>query len=163
MSYVGKVLQPGETVLARGEYHWIIYMKAVWLFVIGIVVFLMLKAGVDPDAASGPSNPAAPALAALASLAFVIMAGIALLRAWFMKRTTELAITDRRVIFKTGFIRRITAEMNMDKVETVNVNQSVLGRILNYGTIHIRGTGAGIEHLHQISHPLEIRTAVTAK
>jgi hypothetical protein len=45
------------------------------------------------------------------------------------------------------FIRRHTAEMNMDKVESVTVTQSILGRMLDYGTIHVRGTGVGIEHL----------------
>ena len=76
---------------------------------------------------------------------------------------TELAVTDRRVIFKTGFVRRRTVEMNMDKVETVDVDQSILGRILGYGTIHVLGTGSGIEHLRQVAHPLELRSAITAK
>ena len=57
---------------------------------------------------------------------------------------TELSVTNHRVIYKTGFIRRHTVEMNMDKVETVNVDQTILGRILGYGTIHVLGTGQGI-------------------
>jgi uncharacterized membrane protein YdbT with pleckstrin-like domain len=66
------------------------------------------------------------------------------------------------VIYKRGFIWRHTVEMNMDKVETVNVDQSILGRILSYGTIHILGTGQGIESLHGIGSPVAVRNAITA-
>ena len=61
----------------------------------------------------------------------------------FRRWTTELSVTNHRVIYKRGFIRRHTVEMNMDKVETVNVDQSILGRIAGYGTIHVLGTGQG--------------------
>ena len=63
--------------------------------------------------------------------------------AWITYRSTELAVTNRRVIFKTGLIRRRTVEMNMDKVETVDVDQTLFGRLLGYGTVHVRGTGSG--------------------
>ena len=67
--------------------------------------------------------------------------------AWFIRWITEIAVTDQRVIYKRGFICRQTAEMNMDKVESVDVDQSILGRLLDYGTIHVeRARGAGIEH-----------------
>src|SRR5262249_5051227 len=82
---------------------------------------------------------------------------------WLVRRTTEIAVTDRRVIYKTGLIRRHTTEMNMDKVESVLVDQSVIGRLLNYGTIHVRGTGVGIENLHYISSPISFRNTVLAK
>jgi uncharacterized membrane protein YdbT with pleckstrin-like domain len=81
-----------------------------------------------------------------------------------MRRTgTELAVTDRRVIYKRGLIRRHTVEMNMDKVESVDVDQSVLGRIFNYGDVTIRGTGASLEPLHMIEDPLTFRSHVTAR
>jgi uncharacterized membrane protein YdbT with pleckstrin-like domain len=53
--------------------------------------------------------------------------------------------------------------MNMDKVESVSVNQSILGRILDYGTLHVLGTGQGIEHLHRIAQPLALRAAIIAR
>jgi uncharacterized membrane protein YdbT with pleckstrin-like domain len=68
--------------------------------------------------------------------AFVLFAGFAVLTAikeWLEQWITEIAVTDRRVIYKTGLIRRQTAEMNMDKIESVKVDQSLLGRLLNYG------------------------------
>jgi uncharacterized membrane protein YdbT with pleckstrin-like domain len=80
--------------------------------------------------------------------------------AWFICWITEFAITNIRVIYKRGFIARHTAEMNMDKVESVDVDQSVPGRILGYGTIHVLGTGQGIEHLHRIGSPIQLRNAI---
>ena len=71
-------------------------------------------------------------------------------------------MTDRRVVYKTGLIRRHTIEMNMDKVESVNVDQSILGRIFGYGTVDIRGTGGGLEPLRNIRDPLAFRNHVTA-
>jgi uncharacterized membrane protein YdbT with pleckstrin-like domain len=66
------------------------------------------------------------------------------------------------VIYKCGFIRRHTIEMNMDKIESVDVDQSIVGRILDYGTITVRGTGTGIEPLYRIDSPIAFRNFVTA-
>jgi uncharacterized membrane protein YdbT with pleckstrin-like domain len=88
---------------------------------------------------------------------------VAWFRAWLRRMTTELAVTDRRVIFKRGLVRRHTVEMNMDKVESVDVDQSVLGRIFNYGDVTVRGTGASIEPLRLIDDPLAFRSCVTAR
>ena len=67
------------------------------------------------------------------------------------------------MIYKRGFISRHTVEMNMDKVETVDVDQSFMGRLLDYGTIHVLGTGQGIESLRRVAQPLALRNAITAK
>jgi uncharacterized membrane protein YdbT with pleckstrin-like domain len=88
---------------------------------------------------------------------------IAFVRAWFIRWITELAVTDRRVIYKCGFISRHTVEMNMDKIESVDVDQSLLGRMFGYGTIHVLGTGEGIESLRRIASPIALRNAITAK
>ena len=69
--------------------------------------------------------------------------------AWFTRWITEFAITDRRVISKRGFIWRNTDEMNMDKVESVKVEQSMLGRLLDYGTVTVVGTGQGLEPIQR--------------
>jgi uncharacterized membrane protein YdbT with pleckstrin-like domain len=74
-----------------------------------------------------------------------------------------MAATDRRIIFKRGFIRRHTIEMHLDKVESVDVDQSLLGRMFGYGDILIRGVGVGIEPLKNIGSPLEFRNHVTAE
>jgi uncharacterized membrane protein YdbT with pleckstrin-like domain len=163
MSYVAKVLQPGETVLATGKFHWIIYLWSVFWAFLGIVLFVALTGTSVGDLVSKQTRFNNNDVAAIVLVAALILAVLSFVRAWFRQWTTELAVTDRRVIYKTGFIQRTTAEMNMGKVETVQVDQPILGRLLNYGTIHIRGTGTGIEHLDRIADPLALRTAITAK
>ncbi|MEI6679093.1 MAG: PH domain-containing protein [Mariniphaga sp.] len=71
--------------------------------------------------------------------------------------TDEFAVTNRRVIVKTGLISRRTLEMNLSKIESVNVDQSIFGRILGYGTITIIGTGGTRESFPDISDPLKFR------
>ena len=71
--------------------------------------------------------------------------------------TSEFAITNKRVIMKVGLIRRKALEMNLSKIESVNVDQSIMGRILGYGTITIIGTGGSRESFHRISKPMEFR------
>jgi uncharacterized membrane protein YdbT with pleckstrin-like domain len=78
---------------------------------------------------------------------------------WFDRWLSEFVITNRRIIIKTGFIARNTFEMNLSKIESVNVDQSVMGRILNYGSITIIGSGGTKETFHKISRPLEFRKA----
>ena len=73
------------------------------------------------------------------------------------------AQTDRRIIYKRGFIWRHTVEMHMDKVESVDVDQSILGRLLNFGDIIIHGTGETVEPLREIDHPIDFRNHVTAE
>ena len=87
----------------------------------------------------------------------------AILTIWiapFIQRaTSEFAITTKRVIIKEGLIARRTLEMNLSKIETVNVDQSITGRILNYGSITIIGTGGTHEVFHNIAHPMQFRKA----
>ena len=84
------------------------------------------------------------------------------LRAFIRRAASELAVTDHRVIYKTGLLSRHTIEMNRDKVESVDVDQTVPGRILGYGTIVVRGTGGSLEPIRNISHPLIFRSHITA-
>lgn len=154
MSYVNRVLQPGEELKFRSRIHWLVYLP-------GILIFLVTFAavwGLSNYFAQGEYPPSA-----LGVLAFgLVIALISLISAWFRRWTTEVAVTNRRVIYKRGFIRRRTIEMNMNKVESVDVDQSVLGRIFDYGNITVRGTGSTFEPLRMISAPLDFRNHVTA-
>ena len=152
MSYVNSVLQPQEKVLYLGRLHWIIYAWAIFAAVIAVA--LAVIAGAVPNAA-----PLVWIAAAIALVVALISAG----RAWFDQWITEIAVTNLRVIYKKGFIRRHTAEMNMEKVESVTVDQSLWGRLLGYGTVHVRGTGEGIEYLRRIDRPVELRNAIVAR
>ena len=71
--------------------------------------------------------------------------------------TTELAITNRRIIAKFGFLRRDTIEINLSKIESIRVEQSIFGRMLNYGSLVIIGTGGSREPIPEIVDPLEFR------
>ena len=151
MSYIGRILEPGEEVRYHTTVSWTIYWPAILLAICAL--------------ACGAAALAAPPFLAVAwfagvvfALAFVILA----LRAWLRRWTTEIAVTDRRIILKRGLIRRHTVEMNMQKVESVDVDQSLLGRLFNYGNVTIRGTGSSFERLDNIDSPLKLRTTVTA-
>jgi uncharacterized membrane protein YdbT with pleckstrin-like domain len=84
-------------------------------------------------------------------------------KAWFHRWTTETDVTNLRVVHKTGFIKRRTFEMSLDKVESVDVNQSILGRILDYGDVTILGVGEGKETISTIASPLAFRNYITAR
>ncbi len=154
MGYVERVLQPGEELKYRGRIHWLIYAP-------GLV--LVAVAAIGYWAATRYAPPDVPPLAiAIGAGAIGLWGLVLLLGAWIKRVTTELAVTDQRIIYKRGLIRRHSIEMNMDKVESVDVDQSILGRILDYGDIFVRGTGEGIEPLRRIDAPLEFRNHVTA-
>ena len=72
-------------------------------------------------------------------------------------------VTDRRVIYAHGFIQRHTVEVHMDKIESVDVDQSVMGRILDYGDVTIRGTGTTLEPIREVDRPIAFRNEVTAR
>src|SRR5258708_37814690 len=74
----------------------------------------------------------------------------------------DIAVTDRRGLYKPGILQRHSMEMNRSKVETVGVNQSILGRLLGYGTIIVRGTGGSFEPIQFIGDPLTFRSHITA-
>jgi len=153
MKYVERVLQPGETVIYVTSLHWLIYMKAVALLLLALICFVA-SAKVD-------DSVAVMALQIVAGI-FALMSLLAALGALIRRATTELAITDRRVIFKTGILQRHTIEINRSKVETIGVNQSILGRLLSYGTVIVRGTGGSFEPIPFIGDPLTFRSHITA-
>ncbi|HET9577347.1 MAG TPA: PH domain-containing protein [Usitatibacter sp.] len=80
-----------------------------------------------------------------------------LIMAWVNVKSTEIAITNKRIIAKFGFIRRSTVEIGLDKVEALRVEQGVWGRFLNYGTILISGTGSTVDPIRNIADPLVFR------
>jgi uncharacterized membrane protein YdbT with pleckstrin-like domain len=76
---------------------------------------------------------------------------------WIVYKTTEIAITNKRIIAKFGFISRSTIEINLPKVESVQVDQGVMGRMLDYGTIIIAGAGTPSLSIPGAADPLEFR------
>jgi uncharacterized membrane protein YdbT with pleckstrin-like domain len=152
MSYVTEVLQPGETLRFSTNIHWFVYLKAILALIVGLVllgwyyaegqsVFVLLFGGV----------------------VFTLTAVILAVPAWLRRFGTEVAVTDRRVIYKTGLIQRHTIEINIDKIESADVDQSIVGRLFGFGSITIRGTGEGVEPLRNIAQPLQLRNAVLVR
>ena len=97
-------------------------------------------------------------LVLLGVLLLVVVVGLFFLAAaWIRVHSTEIAITNRRVIAKFGFIRRHTVEINLEKVESLRVDQGVMGRFLNFGTLVIGGTGTALAPISDIADPLVFR------
>ena len=97
-------------------------------------------------------------LIVLGILTLVVVLGLLfLVWAWINMRSTEIAITNRRIIAKFGFIRRSTVEINLEKVEALRVEQSLMGRFLNYGTVYISGAGTSVAPMKDIADPLVFR------
>lgn len=152
MSYIQKVLQPGETLVYRTKLHWLIYIRAIILAGLAVAaVAAGYYAGQDFLNAG-----------LIAGGFFLVLAAISALLGAIKRATTELAVTDHRVIFKRGLVSRYTIEMARSKVESVDVVQSIGGRIFNYGTILVRGTGGSLEPFRNIEDPLRLRSAITA-
>jgi uncharacterized membrane protein YdbT with pleckstrin-like domain len=92
-------------------------------------------------------------------LAVVLVGIVLLIMAWIRRASTELAITNKRVIAKFGFVSRDTIEINLQKIETVQVTQTVMQRLLNYGTIVIAGGGTPQEPIPGVADPMAFRKA----
>ena len=152
--YIDDILQPGEKVLYSTNAHWMFYLPAIAAWIVAIVFFVLSRMVVAD----------VPVLLCLSMAAIsAVVALYKMLSAWFHRWTTETDVTNLRVVHKTGFIKRRTFEMSLDKVESVDVNQSILGRILNYGDVTILGVGEGKETISTIASPLAFRNSITAR
>ena len=142
MGYVDNNLMSGENVVYKANIHWFIFVPGVLIFAIGIYLFTW-----DFEGGTGP----------ILGFIAIIIAIFSLVKAMITKITTELAVTTKRVIAKVGFIRRNTVELNHSKVESFNIDQSILGRIFGFGTIIVNGTGGGKTSIPNIDSPLVFR------
>ena len=152
--YIDDILQPGEKVLYSTNAHWIFFLPAIigWI----VAAAFLVGSGFVP---AGPPALVCLSLAAISAIAALYKTATA----WFHRWTTETDVTNFRVVHKTGFVERQTFEMSVDKVESVDVNQSILGRILNYGDVTVLGVGEGGKTLDMIASPLSFRNAITAR
>jgi uncharacterized membrane protein YdbT with pleckstrin-like domain len=153
--YIDDILQPGEKVLYSTNAHWIFYLPAIAAWIAAAVLLVLSRATVTDS------------LVLLCLSASAVVAWAALywtFTAWFHRWTTETDVTNLRVVHKTGFIKRKTIEMSIDKVSSVNVEQSILGRILNYGDVTLTGMGdSPPEEIKMIASPLAFRNFITAR
>jgi uncharacterized membrane protein YdbT with pleckstrin-like domain len=141
VSYIDENLLSDEQVVYRARLHPIIFARAVLVLIVGVVLLFF------------------PGLTQARTVVLVI--GVLMLIPPFVSyQTTELGVTNKRVIVKTGLIRRRTIELLLRQVEAISVDQSLLGRLLGYGSITLTGTGGVREVFHQVRDPLELRRRI---
>jgi uncharacterized membrane protein YdbT with pleckstrin-like domain len=152
--YIDEILQPGEKVLYSTNAHWIFYLPAIAAWILALILLVL----------SRETTTEGLILLCLSASAVVALAAVYwTIRGWFHRLTTETDVTDRRVVHKTGFIKRRTFEIALDKIESVDVDQTILGRLLNYGDVTIMGVGEGRQTISTIASPLAFRSAITAR
>ena len=142
MGYVDRTLRPGEAVIVRARLHWIVYAPAIAMVVLGL---MLLFIGGDAQIFAPIPIFAAPFLAGLA---------------WLYRATTEIAATSRRFIVKRGMLRRNVIEIQAWQIESVTIDQSIWGRVFNFGTLIVGGTGMASDAIYRVARPMELRHAV---
>ena len=139
MGYIEANLLTDERIVHRARLHWLIFWKASLVVAVGAALL-----AVEPIVAS---------LVILVGLVVAVPPLVA-------SKTSEFGVTTRRVIIKTGLVRRRTLELLLRQVEAIAVDQSIMGRIFNYGSITLSGTGGVREVFHNIAAPLEFRRQI---
>src|SRR5215831_5005097 len=138
MSYVESNLMPNEKVVCTANVHWCVFMPGFFLLAFALLIGVVGGAGPNPM-----------------FTVFLMTAIFYISRAHLIRKTTELAVTSKRVIVKTGLIRRHTVELNHSKVESFQVSQGIFGRLMGYGTLTVTGTGGVRTPIKGIDNPLE--------
>lgn len=157
MGYIERHLISGETVLYKTRLH-----SVAVLF--HLVLALLFAAGGGFSLYEGSlnrqNNPSDARIFALAGLVLFVLAAITLIAGIMKRNATEMAVTNRRVLIKTGITSRRTIEMLLSKIESIVITEPFLGRMLGYGTVVIRGTGGTPEPFYLIANPVEFRRHV---
>lgn len=166
MSYIEENLMPNEQILFTARVHLAILLRPIITFIIALMFFLFgLSNAITTSTPNGTSStPSMESLIGISlmclSTLFFITAVILAFQALIIMVSTEFGVTNRRIIAKTGFIRRQSLEILLSKVESVFVNQSILGRMLNFGTVTVTGTGGTRGSFRAIVNPIEIRKEI---
>ena len=147
MSYTESHLLPGETVKYRARLHWLPFLPG---YVLGALFLAIAIAGFAMEIWWLGGGALVVALAAF-------------LWIYIAKATSEFCVTNKRVVIKVGFIQRRTVETMLAKVESIGVDQGLIGRMFDFGTILVVGTGGTQDSFHNISNPLEFRRQVQAE
>lgn len=153
MSYIQENLLANETILEQAEMHWSMYISAAFLTMCSIPVYVVMLALIPPT-----EHDVGRLIDSV--IMFLLAIGGLWLQPYLIQKTTELAVTNRRIILKKGIISRKTVELNLDKVESLTVDQGILGRMFNCGTLVINGTGGVKAEIKSIDDPLTFRKAV---
>jgi uncharacterized membrane protein YdbT with pleckstrin-like domain len=156
MSYIEDTLMKNEKILYQAKPHWIIFAWPVVWCVIAILLFIFGPNILYADLRVIANLP----LYALVALIAVALAIITAVITFITYQSSEYGITNKRVLMKVGFIRRLTLEIYLQKIESVKIYQGVLGRILGYGSVIISGVGGSKDPFTNIPNPLEFRRKI---
>jgi len=153
--YSRSTLQKGETPLYYTTLHWVVFVKAGLVYV--LLGLFLGGLPITPIILFAQGEPGI-------GFAFLVWnlfwAAICFLPAFISYKTSEFTVTDKRLIVKTGFIRRQTHEIFISKLESVSVDQGILGRMFDAGTIITSGTGGTKQKFPNVSTPLKLRSAI---
>jgi uncharacterized membrane protein YdbT with pleckstrin-like domain len=157
MSYVQKHLIDGETVIYETRLHWIMLIGPVLLG----ALFGLTGAGMFAlSRRTATEQTAVHQTFMVLGAAFLAVALIFIIRGVLVRNATEMTVTNKRVFVKVGLAARRTIELLLSRVESIGVEESVMGRMLGFGTVIVHGTGGTPEVFNMIAHPLEFRTQV---
>ncbi|GAC1669045.1 MAG: hypothetical protein NVS9B4_25080 [Candidatus Acidiferrum sp.] len=165
MSYVEKNLVPGEKLLYQTRHHWVVLIKPILVdLLLGLPGLWLLVEALRERRDGGrgvlANVPGGVQTAAIVGSILVVIGGIALTYGIIRRNATEMAVTDRRVLIKTGMGSRRTLDLVMTRVESIGVTESMWGRMLGYGDVVVHGTGGTPEPFLKIANPQEFRRQV---
>jgi len=148
VGYVERHLLAGERVRYKTRLHWVLFIKPALVVLAGVILMVLLRQVQDPR------------------WLWIFGAAVALLGiVWAFVHyvevmTSEFAVTTSRLIFKVGLISRYTTELLLAKVESIGVQQGLVGRLLNYGDLTVTGTGGAREVFRRVRDPIGFRNHV---
>ncbi len=159
MSYVDRNLIAGKTVVYETRLHWIVMLGHLLfgVVVLGLPGVALLYYAWNQ---SGTADPQSVHWMEGGGAALLVGCLIAIVVGSVRRNATEMAVTTRRVVIKTGLAGRRTVELMLNKVESIEVKETAPGRMLGYGTIVVIGTGGTLEPFAKVAHPLKFRSEV---
>jgi hypothetical protein len=158
VSYIDRNLVPGERVIYQTRLHWIVMLGHIILGLLmlaggGFALYYAYMQRAEIQITNLHMTEGAGVVLLFTGLLVLIMGSV-------RRNATEMAVTNRRVVIKTGLAARRTIEMLLQKVESVQITEPAMGRMLGYGSILVIGTGGTSEPFHKMAHPLVFRSQV---
>jgi uncharacterized membrane protein YdbT with pleckstrin-like domain len=141
-SYIQQTLLTREKLLYWVRPHWVIF---------GLPLILILLAWIFPSF---------PPYIRTVSRLILLFGLFKAIQATILYYTSEYGVTNRRVLIKVGWIRRVSLEIYLNRVESVQISQSILGRFLNYGSIRVVGMGGSSDLFPYVPDPIRFRKEV---
>ncbi len=175
MDYIRQSLGDDEELVYVAQFHWMYNASAIFNIVFGVglaagiiwgVIYAepmlpsFLRFDVPPDASLIDKIRAVHPTIKILAFLVLLMGLFRYAHMMVVRATTEIAITNKRLVYKRGLVARYVGEMNIDRIEGINVLQGFWGRIFNFGRLMVRGMGVGEVILPPIADPIKFRRAI---